>query len=460
MAGRTHLTLCLTPTSEEYIRGFIRHFEFEEEDQHPPPPQEPVAVEEAPPAAEAVLIPQADGVAECRYCYCRPCVTTPEPLWVGEQAACEANAALRKTKYQLFWSTMANMVPSPWLDDRYLRAKDRRMAEDAARAPARRRLAILAGGGVREIMPKCVLKLVRRRYPNPVGNPYLVTCIVCRLVGISRSGQTARAVLGGSRARASALKVTVTGIRIYWLDGHLACRSGAGYYSAAVAQLAVRGCTAGRESYPVTVRLPLLSLYVTLPPRYPTTHTGEHNMPDTYSFRLAVLPITPMRTSLHDLALIILHMCIIAQLSTVKMLCRTPDSSKRAEENLKGNGENVRNDDTYTARHKRCRSPALILKTSVHPKRAKDRYHFINNLEDHNMSNVTPYLSSCVLLFCQPVFSDHCAHHVRGGTFTALCVLPLIDRLSSVCITAAKDPNPGTTMHPACQTYRSHRSSC
>ncbi|KAI8521031.1 hypothetical protein Bbelb_007850 [Branchiostoma belcheri] len=34
-------------------------------------------------------------------------------------------------------------------------------------------------------------------------------------------------------------------------------------------------------------------------------------------------------------------------------------SSKRAEENLKGNGENVRNDDTYTTRHKRCRSPAL-----------------------------------------------------------------------------------------------------
>ncbi|KAI8484893.1 hypothetical protein Bbelb_373000 [Branchiostoma belcheri] len=28
------------------------------------------------------------------------------------------------------------------------------------------------------------------------------------------------------------------------------------------------------------------------------------------------------------------------------------------------------------------------------------------------MSNVTPYLSSCVLLFCQPVFSDHYTAHI------------------------------------------------
>ncbi|KAI8514565.1 hypothetical protein Bbelb_071560 [Branchiostoma belcheri] len=73
-------------------------------------------------------------------------------------------------------------------------------------------------------------------------------------------------------------------------------------------------------------------------------------------------------------------------------------SSKRAEENLKGNGENVRNDDTYTTRHKRCRSPALNEQVSTR--------------NDHNMSNVIPYLSSCVLLFCQPVFSDHYTAHI------------------------------------------------
>ncbi|KAI8480224.1 hypothetical protein Bbelb_420230 [Branchiostoma belcheri] len=73
-------------------------------------------------------------------------------------------------------------------------------------------------------------------------------------------------------------------------------------------------------------------------------------------------------------------------------------SSKRAEEKLKGNGENVRNDDTYTTRHKRCRSPALNEQVSTR--------------NDHNMSHVTPYLSSCVLLFCQPVFSDHYTAHI------------------------------------------------
>ncbi|XP_078589441.1 uncharacterized protein LOC144869795 isoform X3 [Branchiostoma floridae x Branchiostoma japonicum] len=208
MAGRTHLTLCLTPACVEDILGFIRHYDFEDEvtvvsnvpchqdqppspaqapdaldgeqlqDEHPPPPQDPAGLDEdqppPPPDEQAVVfVPQADGVDECRYCYCKPCITTPEPMWLGEQPASEANGALRRAKYKLLWGTMSNMLPSPWLDDRYLRKKERRLAEDAARAPHRRRLAIVASEDVREIMPKCVLKLVRRKYPNPPGKPYV-----------------------------------------------------------------------------------------------------------------------------------------------------------------------------------------------------------------------------------------------------------------------------------------------
>ncbi|KAI8482811.1 hypothetical protein Bbelb_394730 [Branchiostoma belcheri] len=68
----------------------------------------------------------------------------------------------------------------------------------------------------------------------------------------------------------------------------------------------------------------------------------------------------------------------------------------------------------------------------VNTRRAKDRYHFINNLEDHNMSNVTPYLSSCVLLFCQPVFSDHYTAHIMYEV-PPLVVLTLVVSTTRVC---------------------------
>ncbi|CAH1238874.1 Hypp5654 [Branchiostoma lanceolatum] len=202
MAGRKHITFCVTPDGEEYMRGFIDHFGFGDGDvvevssvphsehpqeappganppQNPPEPQADPQDDPLPPpppadqAGLAALIPQADGVAECPRCLCKPCVTTPEPLWLGQQPACEENAALRKVKYKTFWATMVNMMPSPWYDDRYLRRKDQKLAEDIALEPAARRLVIAGGGTVREIMPKCVLKLVRGRFPNPRGKAYL-----------------------------------------------------------------------------------------------------------------------------------------------------------------------------------------------------------------------------------------------------------------------------------------------
>ncbi|KAI8493080.1 Neurexophilin [Branchiostoma belcheri] len=204
MAARRHLSLCLTPDRESDILGFIRHFEMEEDEvtilysgphtdhqegpvaggQEVPeepaadhqPPEEPVAdpqPPESPPPAEpaAALIPQAEEQEECRYCLCRPCITTPVPLWLVGQAACVDNAAIRRDMYKNFWGMMANLMPSPWNDPRYLARKHTRMAQDSALEAPRRRLVI--AGSIREIMPKCVVKLVRSKYPNPPGVDYM-----------------------------------------------------------------------------------------------------------------------------------------------------------------------------------------------------------------------------------------------------------------------------------------------
>ncbi|KAI8513957.1 hypothetical protein Bbelb_082810 [Branchiostoma belcheri] len=48
------------------------------------------------------------------------------------------------------------------------------------------------------------------------------------------------------------------------------------------------------------------------------------------------------------------------------------------------------------------------------------------------MSNVTPYLSSCVLLFCQPVFSDHYTAHIMYEV-PPLVVLTLVVSTTRVC---------------------------
>ncbi|KAI8517647.1 hypothetical protein Bbelb_036640 [Branchiostoma belcheri] len=53
-------------------------------------------------------VEHAEGIEECRHCW--PCVTTCEPLWLGKQPACEANAALNNTKYRQFWATMETMT--------------------------------------------------------------------------------------------------------------------------------------------------------------------------------------------------------------------------------------------------------------------------------------------------------------------------------------------------------------
>jgi hypothetical protein len=121
------------------------------------PPQQPVAIGQGPPPPE---LPQAANNLMCPYCFLTPCVTTYRQRWLGQgQAAQPGNNAIRKKLYKNFWRMMS--VLGGWNTEPYREKKERSMEN----VP----YVIIE----REIMPHCILKLVRDMYPNPVGVPYM-----------------------------------------------------------------------------------------------------------------------------------------------------------------------------------------------------------------------------------------------------------------------------------------------
>lgn len=98
----------------------------------------------------------------CPYCFCSPCVTSVHQGWLGVgQAARAGNNLLRKTKYKKFWTMIARR--GGWSKPAYLRKKEIYLGQKDDRIQ----------WTSREIMPECVLKLVRSLYPNPAGIPYM-----------------------------------------------------------------------------------------------------------------------------------------------------------------------------------------------------------------------------------------------------------------------------------------------
>lgn len=103
-------------------------------------------------------------VNECPFCLCSPCVTTSRPRWLGiGQRPRAGNNLLRKKKYKKYWKMIKDR--GAWDDPRYLQRKD------TAQGHANGDIAWLPS--VREIMPECVLKLVRGLFPNLPGIPYM-----------------------------------------------------------------------------------------------------------------------------------------------------------------------------------------------------------------------------------------------------------------------------------------------
>lgn len=99
----------------------------------------------------------------CQQCYLSPCITTYHQSWLGHGAEPNArNAPLRKKKYKLFWKVISDR--GGWLHPTYLEKKQRllhrTMDDNIVWTP-------------REIMPECVLNLVRGLYPNPPGQGYM-----------------------------------------------------------------------------------------------------------------------------------------------------------------------------------------------------------------------------------------------------------------------------------------------
>lgn len=101
---------------------------------------------------------------ECMYCFCHPCVTSNRQEWLGNGAPPHTrNSTIRKTKYKKFWTMMSRRYA--WNHPRY-------QAKKAAHFNRDEEVENIVWTQ-REIMPECVLSLVRDLYPNPPGRPYM-----------------------------------------------------------------------------------------------------------------------------------------------------------------------------------------------------------------------------------------------------------------------------------------------
>jgi hypothetical protein len=121
---------------------------------------------------EQFVIESREGEIECEYCFCCPCVTSEDNRqfwWEVENSNPQGeNSQRRKHHYKRFWVMLLHR--NIWNDPRYLERKAQALGlngnvQDCAwSGPSRHR---------RDIMPACVLKLVRSWLPNPVSRPYL-----------------------------------------------------------------------------------------------------------------------------------------------------------------------------------------------------------------------------------------------------------------------------------------------
>jgi hypothetical protein len=102
--------------------------------------------------------------SRCPFCFCEPCVTLSRQKWLGNgQSAHIRNSGLRRKMYRQFWNMLNSR--NAWRHPLYLQNKSATMGHDGVDETVVRVL--------REIMPDCVLSLVRDLYPNPPGKPYM-----------------------------------------------------------------------------------------------------------------------------------------------------------------------------------------------------------------------------------------------------------------------------------------------
>jgi hypothetical protein len=115
-------------------------------------------------------IEQDHNQIECAHCFCSPCITdeSNRQLWweTTNTDPSEFNSCSRKSAYRKFWTMMLHH--NVWNDPRYQDKKTK--ALQIRRARGRR---FVTHGHQRDIMPNCVIDLVRGWYPNPENILYM-----------------------------------------------------------------------------------------------------------------------------------------------------------------------------------------------------------------------------------------------------------------------------------------------
>lgn len=124
------------------------------------------------PRAPGYIKQQNLNEPECAHCLCRPCITDPsnkQMWWEEEQQPPHArNSSIRKGLYKRFWTMLYHR--QVWQDPRYLERKSLVLNQDNLRVHR-----VWSGGRLhkRDLMPKCVLDLVRSWLPNPPTLDYM-----------------------------------------------------------------------------------------------------------------------------------------------------------------------------------------------------------------------------------------------------------------------------------------------
>lgn len=110
---------------------------------------------------------QDEQADRCPHCLCRPCITSEQfrQLWwpIETVPSSRRNSGLRKALYRKFWTMLYHR--GVWADPEYIERKTVALSLDPQHSAYVYHR--------RDIMPKCVVALVRHWYPNPKDVPYM-----------------------------------------------------------------------------------------------------------------------------------------------------------------------------------------------------------------------------------------------------------------------------------------------
>ncbi|CAH1774113.1 unnamed protein product [Owenia fusiformis] len=172
LAIRTFLEHCGITVKEAGIADLKQHLESENSEQSSQPVETKtdmdVDSDDNDPLGPPIF-PPVLGTDECPHCFCAPCCTSEQfrQLWWQTETSepHERNSTARKKCYKKFWVMLQHR--GAWRHPRYVSKKQLALQTDA------RRNLYVYHGHRRDIMPDCIVRLVRGWLPNPGGIDYM-----------------------------------------------------------------------------------------------------------------------------------------------------------------------------------------------------------------------------------------------------------------------------------------------